>query len=190
MPKIVIISASVRTGRNSHRVALYFKNYLEENELADVKILDLKKYNFPIFDERLRLQKTPSPEALDFAEKIKSADGVLIVTPEYNGGYPASLKNVTDLLYDEWYRKPVAISTASNGPFGGAQVITSIQFSLWKIRAWTVPAMFPVIKVQESFDEHGNPTDKPATDKRAAVFIKELLWCMEAKNRMTNGLQE
>lgn len=185
MPHISIISSSVRTGRNSHRVALYFKNYLETNKLATIEILDLNEFNFPLFDERLRFQKNPSATTLDFAGKIKSADGVLIVTPEYNGGYPASLKNVIDLLYDEWYRKPIAISTVSDGIFGGSQVITSLQFSLWKIRAWTVSAMFPVPKVQDSFDEDGNPSDKTAMDKRATIFINELLWCIEAKKRMT-----
>jgi NAD(P)H-dependent FMN reductase len=184
MPHIAIISSSVRSGRASHRVALYFKNYQEENNLATVEILDLSEYKFPVFDERLKFQKDPSKETLDFAEKIKLADGVLIVTPEYNGGYPASLKNVVDLLYDEWQRKPVAISTVSNGMFGGSQVITSLQFSLWKIRAWTVPAMFPVPKVQDAFDENGVPADKTGTDKRAAGFINELLWCVEAKSKM------
>ena len=186
MPNIAIISSSVRTGRASHRVALYFKNYLQTNNLATVEILDLNEYQFPVFDERLKFQKDPSKEMLDFAGKIKLADGVLIVTPEYNGGYPASLKNVVDLLYDEWYRKPIAISTVSNGIFGGTQVITSLQFSLWKIRAWTVPAMFPVPKVQDAFDENGVPADQVATDKRAAGFVSELLWCVEAKNKM-NG---
>ncbi len=186
MPQIIIISSSVRTGRNSHRVALYFKNYLVSNKLAKVEILDLNEYNFPLFDERLRFQKSPSAEMLDFSEKIKAAEGVLIVTPEYNGGYPASLKNAIDLLYEEWYRKPVAISTVSDGSFGGSQVITSLQFSFWKIRAWTVPAMFPVPKVRDSFDENGNPSDKTLTDKRASIFINELLWCIEAKNRMSD----
>jgi len=184
MPKISIISSSVRAGRNSHRVALYFKNYLEENQLATVEILDLAAYNFPLFHERLRFQKSPAANVLEFAQKIKSSDGVIIVTPEYNGGYPASIKNVVDLLYDEWRRKPIAISTASDGVFGGSQVITSLQFSLWKIRSWPVPAMFPVPKAQEAFDEKGIPADKQASDKRAAVFIKELLWCIEAKSRM------
>jgi len=124
---------------------------------------------------------------LDFASKIKSTDGVIIVTPEYNGGYPASLKNVVDLLYDEWRRKPIAISTVSDGSFGGTQVITSLQFTLWKIRAWTVPAMFPVPKVGDSFDEHGNATDKAGTDKRANGFVGELLWCIEANRRMVHN---
>ncbi len=184
MTTIAIISSSVRQGRNSHRVALYLKNYIKENKLANADILDLKEYAFPIFDERLRLQEDPSPGALEFASRIRAVDGVIIVTPEYNGGYPASLKNVVDLLTDEWRRKPVAISTVSDGPFGGTQVITSLQFSLWKIRAWTVPAMFPVIKVTEAFDENGIPADRNAADRRAAGFISELLWCVEAKGRM------
>ncbi|ABG59012.1 NADPH-dependent FMN reductase [Cytophaga hutchinsonii] len=184
MSNIIILSSSVRTGRNSDRVALYFKKYMEENNLANAEIVDLNVYQFPIFNERLKFQPNPAPQTLEFAEKIKSSDGIVIVTPEYNGGYPAALKNVVDLLYDEWHRKPTAIATVSNGGFGGTQVITSLQFSLWKMKAWTVPAMFPVPKVQYAFDEQGNATDKAATDKRADAFIKELLWCIEATNRM------
>jgi NAD(P)H-dependent FMN reductase len=183
---ISIISSSVRTDRKSHRVALYFKKYLEENKLAAAEMLDLKNYNFPLFDERLSFQNSPSEAVTDFAERMKSSDGVIIVTPEYNGGYPASLKNVTDLLYNEWYHKPVAISTVSDGSFGGTQVITSLQFSLWKMKAWTVPAMFPVADVRNLFDGEGNPSDKLKTDKRTAIFLKELFWCIEAKSRMEN----
>jgi NAD(P)H-dependent FMN reductase len=187
MPHIAIISASVRSGRNSHRVALFFKKYIEENNLATVEILDLAHYRFPLFEERLKHQPEPSEAVMDFAARINKAEGVLIVTPEYNGGYPGSLKNVVDLLYEEWYRKPIAIATVSDGIFGGTQVITSLQFSLWKIRAWVVPAMFPVPKAQETFDEAGNPTDKAATEKRAKRFLDEMLWCMAAKGKMDNA---
>jgi len=156
-------------------VALYFKRFLEENNLASAEILDLKEYNFPVFNERLRLQKDPSPAALEFAGKIKNADGIIIVTPEYNGGYPASLKNAIDLLYDEWYHKPVAISTVSDGNFGGSQVLISVQFTLWKMKARTITALFPVPRVMDSFDENGIPSDINSTGKRAANFIRELL---------------
>ncbi|MDQ3141460.1 MAG: NAD(P)H-dependent oxidoreductase [Bacteroidota bacterium] len=184
MKNILIISASVRDGRKSHRVSIYFKNYITENKLATAELFDLKECQFPIFDERLRNLKTPDPKLVEFSEKVKQADGILIITPEYNGGYPSSLKNVVDALNDEWFRKPVAISTVSDGAFGGMQVITSLQFSLWKIKAWTVPALFPVPKVSDNFDEEGNPKDKVATDKRAAVFLDEIIWCMEAKKKM------
>ncbi|MDQ3050651.1 MAG: NAD(P)H-dependent oxidoreductase [Bacteroidota bacterium] len=184
MPKITIIISSVRTGRKSPRVVDYFKNYIETNQLATVEILDLKEYNFPVFDERLQFQKEPTEGMLDFSAKIKGAEGILIVTPEYNGGYPPALKNAIDLLYEEWHRKPVAISTVSSGAFGGSQVITSLQFTLWKMHAWTVPAVFPVSKVGETFSEKGEPSDPTATDKRAKTFIDELLWCMEAGRKM------
>lgn len=183
MSHIAIISSSVRTGRNSHRVALFFRNYLESNNIATSEIIDLNEYNFPVFEERLNNIKEPLPAAVDYAERIKNADGIIIVTPEYNGGYPASLKNAIDLLYNEWHRKPIAISTSSDGIFGGTQVITSLQFSLWKIRAWTVTAMFPVPKVQDAFDENGVPTDE-RINKRAKLFINELMWCVEARKRM------
>lgn len=184
MPHIAIIAASVRTGRKSNRVALYLKNYIEQAKLASVDVLDLQEFNFPVFNERLTYLQDPSPAVVEFSERFKAAQGIIVVTPEYNGGYPASLKNVIDLLTGEWKRKPVAISTVSDGDFGGTQVITSLQFSLWKIKAWTVPAMFPVPRVHQSFNEQGIPADKEATDKRAASFLNELLWCIEAKDRM------
>jgi len=56
MPTIAIISASIRTGRHSHRVALYFKKYIEDNKLGTVEILDLNEYQFPLFQERLKFQ--------------------------------------------------------------------------------------------------------------------------------------
>jgi NAD(P)H-dependent FMN reductase len=186
MPHIAIISSSIRTGRRSHRVALFFRNFLRENNLATAEILDLLEYKFPLFEERLLYQGAPSVAVLEFAEKIRSADGVIIVTPEYNGGYPASLKNAIDLLTDDWHRKPVAISTVSDGNFGGTQVITSLQFTFWKIGARTIPEMFPVPKVHETFDPNGIPADKQKTDKRANRFIGELLWCIEANNRNKN----
>jgi NAD(P)H-dependent FMN reductase len=187
MKQIAIISSSVRKGRKSHRVARYFQHYLEERKLAAVTMLDLAEYGFPVFEERLRLLASPPEGALAFAREISRADGIILVTPEYNGGYPASLKNVIDLLYDEWYRKPIALSTVSGGSFGGQNVITSLQYTLWKMRAWTVPAQFPVPKVGEAFDEQGVPADKEATDKRAAKFIEELMWCMEVKKSKSHS---
>lgn len=172
---LAIISASIRIDRKSHRVALYLKSLMEKNKTATCEILDLSTYNFPIFDERLKFQKNPTEKTLEFAGKIKSSDGIIIVTPEYNGGYPASLKNVIDLLNEEWNQKPIAISTASNGIFGGSQVITSLQFSLWKLHAHVSTIYLPIPKVQDAFDENGAASDEAAMDKRATAFIGELM---------------
>src|SRR5690606_12737365 len=162
MPHFAIISASVRDNRRSHRTALFFEKYLKENDYGTTEILDLDELDFPLFSGRLKNLEDPGEQVIQFAESIKKADGVLIVTPEYNGGYPASIKNAIDVLYDEWYHKPVAISTDSNGIFGGMQCITSLQFVMWKIRAFTVPAMFPVANLEKTFDEKGVPAQDQA----------------------------
>ena len=190
IPHISIISSSVRHNRNSHRVALYFEQYLKQNGLATIELLDLKEYNFPIFDNPLKSQKHPLEQANEFANKIKTSDGILIITPEYNGGYPASLKNAIDLLLEEWRHKPIAISTVSSGVFGGSQAITSLEFSLWKMKASIIGETFPVPKVMESFDEKGTPKMKEATDKLAKIFIDELLKCIEINKSNIEQLEQ
>jgi len=157
-----------------------FKIILLKNKLATATIIDLKAYNFSIFEGTLKTLIAPAENVLEFAAKIKSSDGIIIVTPEYNGGYPASLKNAIDLLYEEWKHKPIAIVTVSSGPFGGSQALVALQFTLWKMRAWTIPAMFSVPMADKAYDENGKAMDKLNSDKLAAIFIKELLWCIKA----------
>lgn len=180
MRHIAIISSSVREGRKSHNVALYFQSYLQENKIATTEILDLKAYHFPIFQGTIKTLINPEENILEFANKIISSDGIIIVTPEYNGGFPASLKNVIDLLYDEWQGKPISICTVSEGVFGGSQALVSLQFILWKIGALTVTNMFPVPNVVKSFDDKGKALDKVSTDKLAKIYIAELLETIEA----------
>jgi NAD(P)H-dependent FMN reductase len=183
---IAILSTSLRQARKSHRVVRYFKSRIEEDASRRVDVLDLQEYNFPLFDERIRFMENPPANVLDFADRIRKADGVIIVTPEYNGGYPASLKNVIDLLKDEWLRKPIALITVSSGPYGGVLVSPSLVFTLWKKGCWVVPARYNVASVEESFAEDGTPADKTTADRRATAFLQELYWCAEARRRMAD----
>lgn len=178
MPHIEIISASVRQGRKSHRVARFFQQYLQDNTANSANIQDLGALQFPVFDERLAFQEKVAPAVASFAKAIQEADAVLIVTPEYNGGYPAALKNVIDLLYKEWYHKPIGIITVSDGDFGGSQVITSLVFTLWKMKAWVIPAQFPVPNVGDLFTEKGEAVDLNKLLPRIKPFMKELDWAM------------
>lgn len=183
MYHISILSSSIRTGRKSHNVALYFEKFLSSNFPVTVEILDLKEYDFPLFDVPFQYQILPNKSIIQFRDKIIASDGVLIVTPEYNGSFPASLKNVIDLLYEEWHRKPVAFSTVSSGDFGGLQALTQLQFVFWKIKAWTFTANFPVAKVQEKFDDSGVPTNSKETDEFAKAFINEFIKCIESSKK-------
>ena len=184
MEKICIVSTSVRIGRESHKAALYILNLLKEKYKIDAEMLDLMTFNFPIFEERLQYLESPSPQITGFAEKIRNADGVILVVPEYNGGYPASVKNIIDLLTDEWRKKPIAFAVTSNGHFAGSQVIFALQFSLWKIRALTVSPALRIADIETSIDVNGVPVDKADMDKKASSTINELLWFIEAKKRM------
>lgn len=175
MAHITIISSSIRAGRKSHNIALFFQKYLNDNQLATVEILDLAAYNFPLFEMRLKHHKNPSLDALEFKNKIISSDGILMVTPEYNGSIPASLKNVIDLLYEEWQNKPIAISTVSSGDFGGLQAFTHLQFILHKIGAKVLSLNYPVSRVQEKFDDLGAPADKLEAEAFAKLFIDAFL---------------
>ena len=179
MQRIAIISSSIRNGRLSNRAAVYLNDLINKLGLAESEILDLLSYNFPLFTERLKYQENPLPETIEFAEKVRASDGLIIVTPEYNGGYPASLKNAIDLLSGEWRRKPVAFALVSDGAFAGSQVITSLQFTMWKIGALTVPRPLRIPDIENSIDESGTPADKTVMDKRAVNLVKELLVFIE-----------
>lgn len=184
MSHIVILSTSVRDGRMSHRVALHLQRSLSATEGHTIDLLDLDELQFPIFQERLKFMKDPAPEVTAFAERIRKADGLIIVTPEYNGSFPASLKNVIDLLTEDWRKKPIGLCTVSSGGFGGSQCLVSLLFTLWKIRAWVVPGPLQVPTVKDNFQEDGTPNDQEAWARRTTAFLDELEWAMKATKRM------
>ncbi|SDJ89213.1 NAD(P)H-dependent FMN reductase [Catalinimonas alkaloidigena] len=181
---VAILSTSIRPGRNSHRVGLYFKHYLEEQTHLSCDLIDLQAYNFPIFEERLRHMEHPPEPVLHFAERVRRAAGILVITPEYNGGYPASLKNVIDLLSDEWKGKPTGLVTVSTGPYGGALLLPSLLFSLWKKGVWVVTSRYHVSKVHEAFGPDGTPADAATADQRTQALVAQLVWSMEAREKM------
>ena len=130
-------------------------------------------------EERLRFRDDPPPGIPEFSQKIAWADSIVIVTPEYNNGYPGVLKNALDYLYTEYKRKPFGIITVSAGGFGGILCLTSLRQVVLGLGGVPIPASLPVSRVQESFDSDGNPKD-PAFHQRAKVFLDKLLWFTEA----------
>jgi NAD(P)H-dependent FMN reductase len=110
---------------------------------------------------------------------MKRADSIVIVTPEYNNGYPGVLKNALDYLLPEYRRKPFGVVTVSGGGFGGITCLAQLRLVIIGMGAFPIPAALPVSAVQNTFDSDGNPKD-PAYEKRAETFIGELLWFTEA----------
>ena|SRR5256885_15030045 len=90
---IPIIVGSTRRERQSIKVARFVFARLQQRQGVKTELLDLLEYNFPIMEERLHRRNDPPPRLQEFGDKIGRADSLVIVTPEYNNGYPGVLKN-------------------------------------------------------------------------------------------------
>ena len=176
---IPIIAGSTRRDRQSIKVARFVLARLQQRKSAETELLDLLEYNFPIMEERLHHRDDPPPRLQEFAEKIGRADSLIIVTPEYNNGYPGVLKNALDYLLPEYERKPIGIVTVSAGGFGGLTCLAQLRLVAIGMGAFPIPESMPVSHVRNSFKEDGTPND-PVYEKRAATFLDEVLWFTEA----------
>jgi len=116
---IPVIAGSTRRDRQSIKVARFVLARLQQRQGVKTELLDLLEYNFPIMEERLHRRDDPPARLQEYADKIQRADSLIIVTPEYNNGYPGVLKNALDYLLPEYERKPIGIVTVSAGNFGG-----------------------------------------------------------------------
>ena len=163
----------------SPRVAEFLVGSLNAVDSVSSSILDLAEYDFPMMEERLRMTDDPPPGLEEFSAKIDAADAIVIVSPEYNGGYPGVLKNALDYLRPEYRRKPFGIVTVSAGAMGGATCLAQLRLVALSLGGFPIPSSMPVTRVGDSFDESGNALD-PGYEKRAGRFIGELLWYAEA----------
>jgi NAD(P)H-dependent FMN reductase len=179
MCNIPIIAASTRRDRQSIKVARFVLSQLQQWPNVQTELLDLLEYNFPIMEEWLHHRNDPPPRLQEFADKIGRADSLIIVTPEYNHGYPGVLKNTLDYLLPEYERKPIGIVTVSAGAFGGINCLAQLQLVVLGIGAFPIPENLPVSRVRESFNEDGTTNDV-AYQKRAAAFLNEVMWFAEA----------
>jgi NAD(P)H-dependent FMN reductase len=176
---IPIIAGSTRRDRQSIKVARFVLKRLQSREGVATEMLDLLEYNFPIMEERLHRRNDPPPRLQEFGDKIGRADSLIIVSPEYNNGYPGVLKNALDYLLPEYERKPVGIVTVSAGGFGGINCLAQLRLVTIGMGAFPIPESLPVSKVHDSFQEDGTPNDV-AYEKRAATFLDEVIWFTEA----------
>lgn len=177
--KIAVISSSVRDGRNSHRVALFLKGFVEREFSADAEILDLKKYDFHLFHERLWNMPQPPVELLDYVARFEASDGIVIVTPVYNGSFPAALKNVIDVLYPQWRHKPCLVVSVSDGKTPGIATIQALQAILLKMEARVAGPLYTIVDVQEEYDVDGVPADPQRAEKYALKPLAELMWMIK-----------
>ena len=158
--KISLVSSSTRAGRASHRVGLLLKKQIEKMPGWSVSLIDLAGYALPVFQERVGyLEEVPVDVRL-ISEELKSSDGIIFITPEYNGGISSALKYVIDIFGDEEFGgKPIGVATASAGVQGGIRAALQLQQMILAIRAYPQPEMLLVPLVAETISESGDVSD-------------------------------
>ena len=121
MPRIGIILGSTRPNRNGEQVARWVFGIASRRDDAEFELVDLRDYPLPHLDEPMppSLGQYAHDHTKEWAQKIASFDGFVIVTPEYNHGTSGVLKNAIDYLYAEWNNK--AMGVVSYGATGGTR---------------------------------------------------------------------
>lgn len=176
---IPVFLASVRTGRRSDRVAKFALDKLTAMPQIHTELIDLAVLDLPIMKERLRMDPNAPENVRLFSKKLQDADALLVVAPEYNFGIGGATKNAFDFLSTELKRKPLGLISVSSGAMGGIHLTTAFRSLAATFGAFMVPELFPVTKVEESFDAEGKAID-PLVHKRAETFFNELLWMTSA----------
>ena len=176
---IPVILGSTRRNRQSAKVAKFVLDWLRQLDQVRTELLDLKELNLPMMEERLRFRDDAPASVLEFSAKINQADSIVIVTPEYSGGYPGVLKNALDYLKSEYKRKPFGIVTVSAVETGGILCLDGLRQVVLHLGGVPIPASLMVADVKKSFDVEGKPADPTFMD-RAGNFFDELLWFTEA----------
>jgi len=110
-----------------------------------------------------------------FSETVMRADGLIIVAPEYNHGYPGLLKHVLDSNLKEYIHKAVGICGVSAGPFGGTRVIENLLPVMRELGMVTIFWDGNFSSAQNMFDQDGELLET-AYVRRIDKFIKELIW--------------
>jgi NAD(P)H-dependent FMN reductase len=164
-----VILGTPRQGRMSEHAAKVLVDEVSKRDGVETELVDIRKLSLPTNNAGEEI-KDPA-----FSATVGRADGLVIVAPEYNHGYPGLLKHVLDTNLSEYIHKAVGICGVSAGPFGGTRVIQNLLPVMREIGLVTIFWDVNFSSVQNAFDEAGN-LKEPAYIRRIEKFLNELIW--------------
>jgi len=188
--RLVVFYGSVRADRQGIRAARFIIDECRARG-HEVELVDALEYRLPLLDKMYKeYPKGQAPGTLErIAALIRPADGIVVVSGEYNHSIPPALSNLLDHFLEEWFWKPSAIVCYSAGAFGGVRAAMQLRMMLGELGMSSIPSIFPVPTVHQAFDEQGSPRD-PKTHQRAQKFLDELEWYAYALREARNKPQE
>lgn len=178
--KIQIIIGSTRQNRFGEKPAHMLFEEAKKRKDIEFELIDLRDWPLPFFDEptspsMMEMMKKDYVSKLGkkWAGKIGEADGYIIVTPEYNHGYSAVLKNALDYVYKEWNKKPVAF-LSYGGISGGTRAVQQLRQVVLELQMVPIRAGVHIPMYWEHLDEKGNL--KADAVKGIEAMLDQLIW--------------
>lgn len=177
--RLMIIWGSSRPGRKGGPVAYWVKSQAKQDKRFDkVDFVDLGELNLPFYNEptdNFSIEKPEdysTPEATAWAERVMKADAVLIVTPEYNHGPPAVLKNALDYVGRPWIDKPLAI-VSYGGITGGVYAAQQLQTTAIELGLVNVSTALYLPRSSRTFEAGTEPNE--ITEARLKKMFDEIV---------------
>lgn len=153
MINVGIIIGSIRPGRVGEAVAEWVLANAKSRGDAKFEIVDLKSFDLPLLDEPIPASagKYSKPHTKVWAQKVAAFDAFVFVTPEYNHGMPASLKNALDFVYAEWNNK--AAGFVSYGSASGARAVEQLRLVMGELQVADVRAQV-LLSLSDDFENY------------------------------------
>lgn len=168
--RLAVIIGSTREGRFGDTVARWFATQVTPRADMTLDLIDLAEADLPAV-----FPAGPIPEVDAYVQRIDRADAFVVVTPEYNHGYPASLKQAIDLAGDEWKAKPLGF-VSYGGMSGGLRAVEQLRQVFAELHTVTMRDTVSFHTAWAQFDDNGEPRDPDACNAAAKVMLDQLAW--------------
>jgi NAD(P)H-dependent FMN reductase len=182
-PHILVFYGSYRSDRMGIRLAQYVVRQLTRRG-EGAELIDAKAVNLPMLDRMYKeYPKGEAPLILEeLARKIKAADGFIFVTGEYNWGVQPGLKNLTDHFLEEWFWRPAAIASYSNGRLAGTRSSYAWHNTLAEMGMVVISSTLTVGPIAQTLSATGQPVGAaaPMFERSFERFAADLEWWIEA----------
>src|SRR5262245_1879343 len=173
MLKVAIILGSTRPGRNGEAVARWVYQIAERRRDAAFELVDLKDFNLPLLDEPLppSLGQYQQPHTTAWAAKVAEFDAFVFVTPEYNHGIPAALKNAIDFVFREWNHKAAGF-VSYGGHANGARAVEQLRLVMAELHVADVRAQV-LLSLFTDFENFSVFTPSPGREAAVTAMLDE-----------------
>jgi NAD(P)H-dependent FMN reductase len=181
MPRLLIIIASTRPGRIGLPVGTWFAEQAAAHGGFELEVVDLAELDLPLLDEpkHPRLREYTRDHTRKWSASVAAADAVVMVTSEYNYGYPAALKNAIDYLHHEWRYKPVGF-VSYGGVAAGTRAVQQLKQVVTALAMMPTQASVNIPFVQQFLGQDGTITGNEVMLEAAPAMLDELMRFQEA----------